>query len=222
MSEIAGAKWPTAACIAFVLTLPVLLSACASDAPRDTNFDWNLASDGPGSSTGPEGSTAAPAAGDEQTAPEPKQLPGWYNQKSQPVTVSPLPAPTGPVSFGWPMRGKIVSDFGSMASGERNNGINIAAALGTPIHAAADGVVSYAGNELKGYGNLVLIRHSNDYVTAYAHAESILVTRGDKVVMGQVIGYAGATGDVDAPQLHFEIRHGTAPVNPRPLLMAAR
>ena len=218
MSRAFEEKRPTAARLAFALAVPVFLSACASGAPKDTNFDWNLASDGPVASA-PSSSEVAPS-GDDQ---EPKQLPGWYNQKSQPaVTVSPLPAPSGPVSFDWPVRGKIVSDFGSVASGERNNGINIAAALGTPIHAAADGVVSYTGNELKGYGNLVLIRHSGDYVTAYAHAESILVARGDKVVKGQVIGYAGATGDVDAPQLHFEIRHGTAPINPRPLLMASR
>jgi len=221
MIEAVRKKTPIAAGFVLVLALPMLLSACASDAPKDTNFDWNLASDGPANTS--SSSEATPPAGDDQSAPEPKQLPGWYNQKSQPaVTVSPLPAPTGPVSFDWPVRGKIVSDYGSLASGERNNGINIAAALGTPIHAAAAGVVSYAGNELKGYGNLVLIRHSGDYVTAYAHAESILVTRGDKVARGQVIGYAGATGDVNVPQLHFEIRHGTAPVNPGPLLMASR
>jgi len=106
-------------------------------------------------------------------------------------------------------------------NGQRNDGINIAAPLGTPIRAAASGTISYAGNELKGYGNLILIKHDDGYVTAYAHAESIVVNRGDTVTKGQIIGYAGTTGDVTTPQLHFEIRHGVQPVNPRTMLMAS-
>ena len=94
--------------------------------------------------------------------------------------------------------------------------------LGTPIRAAASGTVTYAGNELKDYGNLVLIKHAGGYVTAYAHADRLLVRRGDFVAKGQVIGYAGQTGDVSTPQLHFEIRHGTTPVNPRSCLARAR
>ena len=124
--------------------------------------------------------------------------------------------------FVWPLSGPIISKFGSAASGERNDGINIAAKAGEPIHAAAGGTVSYAGNELKGYGNLILIRHDNGYITAYAHAQSIAVKRGDRVEKGQVIGLAGQTGDVDSPQLHFEIRRGVEPIDPRPLLMADR
>jgi murein DD-endopeptidase MepM/ murein hydrolase activator NlpD len=124
--------------------------------------------------------------------------------------------------FGWPVSGRIISSFGPSSSGERNDGINIAAQLGTPIHAAASGVVTYSGNELKGYGNLVLIKHDDGYVTAYAHAERTLVNRGDRVTKGQVIAYTGETGDVTEPQLHFEIRHDTKPVDPRPLLMASR
>jgi murein DD-endopeptidase MepM/ murein hydrolase activator NlpD len=112
----------------------------------------------------------------------------------------------------------VIADYGSTLGGERNDGINIAASYGTPIRAAADGVVSYAGNDLKSYGNLVLIKHDDNYVTAYAHAERVLVGRGDRVAKGQVIGYAGNTGDVSSPQLHFEIRRGVSPINPRPLL----
>jgi len=89
---------------------------------------------------------------------------------------------------------------------------------GTPVKAAEDGVVAYAGNELKGYGNLVLVRHSNGYVTAYAHAKELMVKRGDPIKRGQVIAKSGQTGNVDAPQLHFEVRKGPAPQDPMPLL----
>ncbi len=97
------------------------------------------------------------------------------------------------------------STIGATATGERNDGINIAAAQGTPVRAAASGTVSYCGNELRGYGNLVLIKHDNGYITAYAHVDSFVVGRSDRVVAGQVIA-AGASGDVTSPQLHFEIR----------------
>ena len=85
---------------------------------------------------------------------------------------------------------------------------------GTPVKAAEDGVVAYAGNELKGYGNLVLVRHSNGYVTAYAHASELLVKRGDTIKRGQIIAKSGQTGNVASPQLHFEIRKGSSPVDP--------
>ena len=127
-----------------------------------------------------------------------------------------------PGDFGWPVSGPIISNFGSDESGGRNDGINIATSLGEPIHAAASGSVIYSGNEVVSYGNLVLIKHTDGYVTAYAHAERILVNRGDTVTKGQVIGYAGKTGDVTSPQLHFEIRHDARPVDPRSLLVASR
>jgi murein DD-endopeptidase MepM/ murein hydrolase activator NlpD len=123
--------------------------------------------------------------------------------------------------FEWPVEGKIVSTFGSRGDGGRNDGINIAAEPGTPIHAAAAGTVTYAAR-LKGYGNLVLIRHENGYITAYAHAQSLLVAPGDRVDRGDVIGLSGKTGDVASPQLHFEIREGTKPVDPRPLMLSSR
>jgi murein DD-endopeptidase MepM/ murein hydrolase activator NlpD len=92
---------------------------------------------------------------------------------------------------------------------------------GTPIKAAEDGVVAYAGNELKGYGNLVLIRHAGGYVSAYANASDLMVKRGDRVKRGQVIAHAGQTGNVTSPQLHFEIRKGSTPVNPTKFLDGA-
>jgi murein DD-endopeptidase MepM/ murein hydrolase activator NlpD len=123
--------------------------------------------------------------------------------------------------FAVPVSGRIISGFGSTARGERNDGINIAAAAGTPIHAAADGVVTYAGNELKGYGNLILIKHGDTYVTAYAHTNSIGVARGQRVAKGDVIGTVGQTGDVTQPQLHFEIRRNMKPIDPRAILTAS-
>ena len=121
-------------------------------------------------------------------------------------------------SFRWPVRGRIVTAFGPKPSGQQNDGINVAVPEGTPIKAAEDGVVAYAGNELKSYGNLVLVRHSNGYVTAYAHASEIMVKRDDTVKRGQIIAKAGQTGTVAAPQLHFEIRKGSTPVDPMPFL----
>ena len=117
-------------------------------------------------------------------------------------------------SFRWPVRGRVIAGFGSKPNGTQNDGINLAVPEGTPIKAADDGVVAYAGNELKGYGNLVLIRHANGFVSAYAHASEIMVKRGDTIKRGQVIAHAGQTGSVTSPQLHFEIRKGSTPVDP--------
>ncbi len=121
-------------------------------------------------------------------------------------------------AFRWPVRGRVIAAFGPRPSGQQNDGINVSVPEGTPIKAAEDGVVAYAGNELKTYGNLVLVRHSNGYVTAYAHASEIMVKRDDPVKRGQTIAKAGQTGNVAAPQLHFEIRKGSTPVDPAPFL----
>jgi murein DD-endopeptidase MepM/ murein hydrolase activator NlpD len=130
-------------------------------------------------------------------------------------TVVKAAEPSGAMpSFRWPVRGRVIAGFGSKPNGTQNDGINFAVPEGTPIKAADDGVVAYAGNELKGYGNLVLIRHSNGYVSAYAHASELLVKRGDTIRRGQVIAHAGQTGNVTSPQLHFEIRKGSTPVDP--------
>ena len=118
----------------------------------------------------------------------------------------------------WPVSGRVIAGFGGRPDGTHNDGINMSVPLGTDVHAAEAGVVAYAGSELKGYGNLVLLRHDNGWVTAYAHTDELLVKRGDKVRRGQVIGKAGKTGTVDQPQVHFELRQGSKPVDPTPFM----
>jgi len=124
-------------------------------------------------------------------------------------------------SFRWPVRGRVITAYGAKTNGKANDGINLAVPEGTPVKAADDGVVAYSGNELKGYGNLVLIRHANGYVTAYAHASELLVKRGDTIKRGQVIAKSGQSGEVASPQLHFEIRKGSSPVDPLQFLSGA-
>jgi murein DD-endopeptidase MepM/ murein hydrolase activator NlpD len=124
-------------------------------------------------------------------------------------------------TFRWPVRGKVITAYGAKANGKSNDGINLAVPEGTPVKAAEDGVVAYSGNELKGYGNLVLVRHANGYVTAYAHASELLVKRGDTIKRGQVIAKSGQSGEVGSPQLHFEIRKGSSPVDPLQFLNGA-
>ena len=134
---------------------------------------------------------------------------------SIPVQKPPL-ATEEKADFRWPARGRIISGFGS--KGGNGDGIAIAVPEGTPVKAAADGVVAYAGEELKGYGKLVLVRHENGYVTAYAHNGDLNVKRGEKVTRGQTIAKSGATGNVTSPQLHFELRKGSTPVDPTKFL----
>jgi murein DD-endopeptidase MepM/ murein hydrolase activator NlpD len=124
-------------------------------------------------------------------------------------------------SFRWPVRGRVIASFGPKPNGLQNDGIDLAVPEGTLVKAAEDGVVAYAGNELKGYGNLVLVRHNNGFVTAYAHASEILVKKGDAIKRGQVIAKSGQTGSVTAPELHFEIRKGSTPVDPAQYLSGA-
>jgi murein DD-endopeptidase MepM/ murein hydrolase activator NlpD len=123
--------------------------------------------------------------------------------------------------FRWPVRGRIIAGFGPKPNGQQNDGIDVAVPENTPIKAAEDGEVAYAGSELKGYGNLVLVKHPNGYVTAYAHAKELLVKRGDKIKRGDVIAKSGQSGNVDAPQLHFEVRKGSTPVDPMQFLNGA-
>jgi murein DD-endopeptidase MepM/ murein hydrolase activator NlpD len=116
-----------------------------------------------------------------------------------------------PTDFRWPARGRVIAGFGSNGG---NEGINIAVPEGTPVKATEAGTVTYAGSEVKGYGNLVLIRHENGYISAYAHNGELSVKRGERVKRGQVIARSGQTGNVTSPQLHFEIRKGQTPVDP--------
>lgn len=162
---------------------------------------------------------------DKYAKPTPRPSSNYVSRNAapySPVTSRPLapvakPQAGAPV-FVWPVSGRVLSEFGATNTGGRNDGINIATPLGTPIRASAAGFITYAGDELKGYGNLVLIKHSGGYTTAYAHADRLVVVKGDYVASGQVIGYAGETGDVTSPQVHFEIRSSTTPVNPRSYL----
>jgi murein DD-endopeptidase MepM/ murein hydrolase activator NlpD len=202
--------------IATLAALSPLLGGCMPDTPR-TVFAWDV-NDAPPRQTAQAG---APRPVNGAQTPQAKTAPSAKPHDT--VTTTDLP----PISYGggnlafiWPVSGPVISPYGVAANGARNDGINIAAARGTPIHASAAGTVTYAGDELKDYGNLVLIKHANGYVTAYAHADSLTVSKGAIVTKGEVIGYAGKTGDVSTPQLHFEIRHDTQPVDPRNLLIA--
>ncbi|BCM84599.1 hypothetical protein mvi_30600 [Methylobacterium indicum] len=160
-----------------------------------------------------------------EAKPEPKPEP------AKPVKVAALPekapepapapapavAPAAPdpqSTFRWPARGRVINGYGSSG----NEGINIAVPEGTPVKAAEEGTVAYAGSDVKGYGKLVLVRHANGYVSAYAHNGEIDVRPGEKVKRGQTIAKSGASGNVTSPQLHFEIRKGATPVDPMPHL----
>lgn len=118
--------------------------------------------------------------------------------------------------FRWPVRGRVISRFGAPVKTGQNDGIDLAVPLGTEVHAAENGVVAYAGDELKGYGKLILIRHADNWVSAYAHNDELMVKRGDQIRRGQVIAKAGASGNIDQPMLHFELRKGSQPVDPMP------
>jgi murein DD-endopeptidase MepM/ murein hydrolase activator NlpD len=125
-------------------------------------------------------------------------------------------APTG--RFPWPVNGRVLATFGNAPGGGHNDGINIAAPRGTPVRAIEAGTVAYAGNEVKGYGNLILIKHPDGWISAYAHLDEMLVKVGDNVTGGQVIAKVGNSGGVSQPQLHFELRRGKKPVDPREFL----
>ncbi len=135
----------------------------------------------------------------------------------RPVSI-PKPPPRQGRGLAWPVKGKIIVPFGSVAKGMRNDGINIAAKLGTSVQAAESGVVAYAGNELKGFGNMLLLKHDKGLITTYAHVDEIKVKRGTTVKRGQIIGSVGQTGSVTSPQLHFEVRQGSKAVDPKKYL----
>jgi murein DD-endopeptidase MepM/ murein hydrolase activator NlpD len=160
----------------------------------------------------PPAGEAAPAATPPpiSAAPPPREIPETPDASS---AAAPPAAGTG--AFLWPVRGHVLATYGSRSDGTHNDGINIAAPRGTAVQAVDAGVVAYTGNELRGYGNLVLVKHANGWISAYAHCDAILVKRGEKVGRGQVIARVGATGNVNEPQLHFELRRGQHAVDPR-------
>lgn len=171
--------------------------------------------------------TKGPPPGAAKTTPDVIPLDGSPSKPLTAVDASPpasAPAPSATVSggrFPWPVHGRILASYGSAKGGPHNEGINIAAPLGTPVRSIDAGTVAYVGNEIKGYGNLVLIKHANGWISAYAHLDGITVKKGDTVSAGQVIAKVGDTGGVGAPQLHFELRRGTKPVDPREFLEPA-
>jgi murein DD-endopeptidase MepM/ murein hydrolase activator NlpD len=160
----------------------------------------------------PPAGEAAPAATPPpiSAAPPPREIPETPDASS---AAAPPAAGTG--AFLWPVRGHVLATYGSRSDGTHNDGINIAAPRGTAVQAVDAGVVAYTGNELRGYGNLVLVKHANGWISAYAHCDAILVKRGEKVGRGQVIARVGSTGNVNEPQLHFELRRGQHAVDPR-------
>jgi murein DD-endopeptidase MepM/ murein hydrolase activator NlpD len=209
---------------ALLATSVPLMTGCMPDSPR-TNLDWGV------NTTVTHHVAAKQDAKtyvyeenqEKDERPTPRPAPNYVTRNVTPytpVTSEPLApvAQAGAPAFAWPVNGRLISDFGATENGGKNDGINIATAMDAPIHASASGTVTYAGNELKNYGNLVLVKHAGGYTTAYAHADKLAVSRGDFVARGQVIGYVGQTGDVSTPQLHFEIRQQTTPVNPRAYL----
>jgi murein DD-endopeptidase MepM/ murein hydrolase activator NlpD len=176
----------------------------------------------------PAAPLAAPAtklaAAAPETAKEKARLAQATTTPEAAVTEAPVKTAeaTGALpTFRWPVRGRVVTGYGAKTNGKSNDGINVAVPEGTPVKAAEDGVVAYSGNELKGYGNLILVRHSNGYVTAYAHASELLVKRGETIKRGQIIAKSGQSGEVGSPQLHFEIRKGSSPVDPLQFLNGA-
>lgn len=153
---------------------------------------------------------AAPAAAAKSTSGKPAAPAA---AAAEDADDAPRTGGSGP-QFRAPVRGRVISTFGPKPGGTRNDGVNFAVPEGTSVRAAEDGTVAYAGNELKGYGNLVLIKHADGYVTAYAHNSELMVKRGDTVRRGQIVAKAGQSGGVSTPQLHFEIRKGSQPVDP--------
>jgi murein DD-endopeptidase MepM/ murein hydrolase activator NlpD len=175
----------------------------------------------PAVATAPVATAKIAAAGPQQSARLAQAAPTAEENEAAEAPVKASEATGALPTFRWPVRGKVITSYGAKTNGKSNDGINLAVPEGTPIKAAEDGVVAYSGNELKGYGNLVLVRHSNGYVTAYAHASELLVKRGDSIKRGQVIAKSGQTGEVGSPQLHFEIRKGSSPVDPLQFLNGA-
>jgi murein DD-endopeptidase MepM/ murein hydrolase activator NlpD len=204
---------------------PVIEQGLASSAPPpsfDSDSAAGVTTSVPVKVGSVESEILAPPPGSMQTA----SVTTATGFPPQPATVQPvsatlpsaiapkIPPRTGTGRFMNPVDGKIVSNYGPKEGGLHNDGINIKATKGAPVRAAENGVVAYTGSEMSGYGNLVLIRHADKWMTAYAHMDKTLVKKGDTVKAGQSIGTVGATGQVDSPQLHFEVRKGTQAVDP--------
>ncbi|MDI4663833.1 M23 family metallopeptidase [Xanthobacter autotrophicus] len=167
----------------------------------------------PAASASAKGTAAPTQAVARSAAPEPKVETAAKVTPADDADDAPRASGSGP-QFRAPVRGRVIASFGPKPGGAHNDGVNFAVPEGTGVRAAEDGTVAYAGNELKGYGNLVLVKHADGYVTAYAHNSELNVKRGDTVRRGQIIAKAGQSGNVNSPQLHFEIRKGSTAVDP--------
>jgi murein DD-endopeptidase MepM/ murein hydrolase activator NlpD len=181
----------------------------------------------------PVGSPAVEALNTKSVAPAPVTTTVTSSQSQQVATLAPggapsvpppapaaEPEPSIPFTAVWPVQGPLLSGFGPKAGGLNNDGVNIGAPKGSPVLAAASGIVVYAGNEMKGFGNLILIRHQGGWVTAYAHLDRVLVNKDAVVAQGDMIGTVGKTGNVPTPQLHFETRYEGKPVDPKSVIKA--
>ena len=223
ISRTYGVELSTLASINHLAPPYALRSGQVLDLPASVAPPERVAASPPAAQGPPPAAPAPPAA---QAAPPAPSGPPPAAQATPQVGPEPPPpkpapqaavlpgSPRGAGNFSWPLEGRVVASYGTGPGGTHNDGINIAARVGETVHAAEGGVVAYAGNELRGYGNLVLIKHPGGYMTAYAHNAKLLVRRGDTVKRGQAIATAGATGMVGSPQLHFEIRRGTRALDP--------
>jgi murein DD-endopeptidase MepM/ murein hydrolase activator NlpD len=156
----------------------------------------------------------APTPAAAESAAPPMPAPQNVAMVTPPLAGMPEIAPVSGSGFAWPVNGEVIAGFGTYGKDQHNDGINIKVPIGTPVKAAADGTVVYAGNELRGFGNLLLIKHANGFMSAYAHNDTLLVKRGDSVRRGQVVARSGDSGGVSPPQLHFELRRGVRPIDP--------
>lgn len=185
---------------------PLLLEKPAATPPQQNS---------PSAAVTTPAQNAAPIISTESPANVPAS--GSPQTQTQPTAILP-DTTTGTPAFGWPVRGTILSAFGPKSKGQDNDGVNIAAPKGAPVTAAEGGTVVYTDNKMKGFGNLVLLRHQGGWVTAYAHLGRIVVKPDDIVAKGDMIGTVGATGGVSSPQLHFETRRDGKPVDPELVL----
>ncbi|MBT9370351.1 M23 family metallopeptidase [Rhizobium sp. CSW-27] len=197
-------------------TLKVGAGAGQSDAVQTASVPHNNAS--PAKVQAAAAVTSEPAAAKAPEKPAATQTASLSDVESKSDVSTPAPSSTGISKYRWPATGAVIAAFGANVDGNRNDGIDISVPEGTPIKAAENGVVIYAGNGLKQLGNTVLVRHDDGKVTVYGHAASISVSRGQKVQRGQTIALSGMSGDAKRPQVHFEVRKDATPVNPMTFL----
>lgn len=201
--------------------------AVAAQTPAERARAFNIDIDDLITGAQPAGDTLAGGVPPARPAVPPARRPATAKPRPVPpalaATTAPrppaLPVLAGPApAFAWPLEGRVLSGFGAKPGGRFNDGVNLKASAGTAVRAAADGVVAYAGDAVAGFGNLILIKHADGWVSAYGHNEALLVARGQNVRKGDVIARSGVTGAVGEPQLHFELRHGRTATDPLKLL----